>query len=49
VAIGVADLLSIVGEEISGSPVLAPLDCPNGGDGLEAGVIPAVDAGYLLR
>ena len=45
VKIGLIDagLLPDVGEGIDGSPVVAPLNCPEGGEGPKIGVLP--DAG----
>jgi hypothetical protein len=44
-----AGLLPDVGEGINGSPVVAPLTCPEGGEGLKIGVLPDAGPGYLLN
>jgi hypothetical protein len=44
-----AGLLPDVGEGINGSPVVAPLTCPEGGQGLKIGVTPDAGPGYLLN
>ncbi len=48
--IGIIDagLLPDVGEGINGSPVVAPLDCPNGGEGVKIAVTPDAGPGYVL-
>src|SRR5205823_9479115 len=49
--IGIIDagLLPDVGEGINGSPVVAPVRCPEGGEGLKVGVTPDAGPGYLLN
>ena len=49
--IGIIDagLLPDVGEGINGSPVVAPVLCPEGGEGLKVGVTPDAGPGYLLN
>jgi hypothetical protein len=49
--IGIIDagLLPEVGEGIDGSPVVAPLDCPEGGEGMKIGVTPDAGPGYVLN
>ena len=49
--IGIIDagLLPDVGEGINGSPVVAPLNCPQGGEGPKIGVLPAAGPGYVLN
>jgi Subtilase family len=49
--IGIIDqgLLPDVGEGINGSPVVAPLTCPNGGTGMKIGVTPAAGFAYIFN
>ncbi len=49
--IGIIDagLLPDVGEGINGSPVVAPIDCPEGGEGLKIGVSPDAGPAYVLN
>ncbi|MHB8235784.1 MAG: hypothetical protein ACYDHT_14125, partial [Solirubrobacteraceae bacterium] len=49
--IGIIDagLLPDVGEGINGSPVVAPVLCPEGGEGLKIGVTPDAGPGYVLN
>jgi Subtilase family len=51
VKIGLIDagLLPDVGEGINGSPVVAPVTCPEGGGGLKIGVTPDAGPGYILN
>jgi hypothetical protein len=51
VKIGIIDagLLPDVGEGINGSPIVAPVLCPEGGEGLKIGVTPDAGPGYLLN
>jgi hypothetical protein len=51
VKIGIIDagLLPDVGEGINGSPVVAPLNCPEGGSGFKIGVTPDAGPGYVLN
>jgi hypothetical protein len=44
-----AGLLPDVGEGINGSPVVAPLSCPEGGQGPKVGVTPDAGPGYILN
>jgi hypothetical protein len=44
-----AGLLPDVGEGINGSPVVAPVTCPEGGGGLKIGVTPDAGPGYILN
>ncbi len=44
-----AGLLPDVGEGINGSPVIAPVNCPEGGEGLKIGVTPDAGPGYVLN
>ncbi len=43
------ELLPIVGEGITGSPVIGPANCPEGGSGPKVGVIPGAGFGYILN
>ena len=49
--IGLIDvgLLPDVGEGIDGSPVVAPVRCPEGGEGMKIGVTPDAGPGYILN
>jgi len=49
--IGIIDagLLPDVGEGINGSPVVAPITCPEGGAGMKIGVTPDAGPGYVLN
>jgi hypothetical protein len=49
--IGIIDagLLPDVGEGINGSPIVAPVTCPEGGEGLKIGVTPDAGPGYVLN
>jgi hypothetical protein len=38
-----------VGEGVTGSPIVAPIDCPEGGEGLKIGVTPDWGPGYVLN
>src|SRR4029077_14411353 len=51
VKIGIIDagLLPDVGEGINGSPVVAPVNCPSGGEGPKIGVTPDAAPGYVLN
>jgi hypothetical protein len=44
-----AGLLPDVGEGINGSPVVAPISCPEGGQGPKVGVTPDAGPGYVLN
>ena len=44
-----AELLPVVGEGITGAPVIGPVDCPEGGPGPKVGVIPDAGVGYVLN
>jgi hypothetical protein len=44
-----AGLLPDVGEGINGAPVVAPLTCPEGGQGMKVGVTPDAGPGYVLN
>src|SRR5207249_6752215 len=43
-----AETLPVVGEGITGSPVIAPVACANGGIGNTVGVIPNAGPGYVF-
>jgi hypothetical protein len=51
VKVGIIDagLLPEVGEGINGSPVVADLKCPDGGEGPKIAVTPAAGPGYVLN
>ena len=51
VKVGIIDagLLPEVGEGIDGSPVVAPIDCPEGGEGEKIAVTPDAGPGYVLN
>jgi hypothetical protein len=51
VKIGIIDagLLPDVGEGINGSPIAAPITCPEGGEGVKIGVTPDAGPGYVLN
>jgi hypothetical protein len=51
VKIGIIDqgLLPDVGEGINGSPVVAPLSCPDGGSGMKVGLTPDAGPAYILN
>ena len=44
-----AELLPVVGEGITGSPVIGQVDCPTGGSGPKIGVIPDAGIGYIVN
>jgi hypothetical protein len=44
-----SELLPDVGEGITGSPVLAKLNCASGGSGVKVGVIPDAGPGYIFN
>jgi hypothetical protein len=44
-----AGLLPDVGEGINGSPIVAPVTCTEGGEGLKIGVTPDAGPGYVLN
>ena len=44
-----AELLPVVGEGIDGSPIIGPVNCPNGGSGPKAGVMPDAGIAYVLN
>ena len=43
------ELLPVVGEGITGSPVIGPVELPAGGAGPKVGVMPAAGLGYVLN
>ncbi|MFL5886664.1 MAG: S8 family serine peptidase, partial [Thermoleophilaceae bacterium] len=43
------DLLPVVGEGVTGNPVIGPVSCPNGGDGQKVGVMPDAGPAYLFN
>lgn len=43
------ELLPVVGEGITGSPVIGPVTCQSGGEGPKVGVIPGAGPGYLFN
>jgi hypothetical protein len=51
VKVGIVDagLLPDVGEGVNGSPVVAPLTCPSGGQGMKIGVAPDAGPAYILN
>jgi hypothetical protein len=49
VGVLLAELLPVVGEGVTGSPIMGPVDCPNGGGGNKVGVIPGAGPGYLFN
>ncbi len=51
VKVGILDrgLLPDVGEGINGSPVVAPVSCPQGGGGLKIGVTPDAGPAYIFN
>lgn len=44
-----AELLPVVGEGITGSPVIGPVSCPSGGGGSKVGVMPDAGIAYVLN
>ena len=42
-------ILPVVGEGITGGPVIGPVSCPSGGAGSKVGVIPDAGPGYILN
>ena len=43
------DLLPVVGEGITGNPVIGPVACPSGGDGPKVGVMPDAGPAYIFN
>jgi hypothetical protein len=43
------ELLPVVGEGITGSPVIGPVDCPSGGEGPKIGVMPDAGISYVVN
>ncbi len=48
-ALLLTELLPVVGEGVTGSPVIGPVDCPSGGDGNKVGAISAAGPGYIFN
>jgi hypothetical protein len=44
-----AELLPVVGEGVTGAPIIGPVDCPEGGEGPKVGVIPDAGVGYVVN
>jgi hypothetical protein len=44
-----AELLPVVGEGVTGSPVLGRVRCPSGGPGTKVGVVPDAGPGFVLN
>ena len=42
-------ILPVVGEGITGSPIIGPVTCPSGGAGAKVGVIPDAGPGYIIN
>jgi hypothetical protein len=42
-------ILPVVGEGITGAPVIGPVDCPSGGSGPKVGVIADAGPGYIVN
>jgi hypothetical protein len=42
------ELLPVVGEGITGAPVIGPVNCPNGGDGPKVGAMPDAGVSYIF-
>jgi hypothetical protein len=49
IGIALTELLPIVGEGITGSPVIGPVSCPSGGAGPKVGAIPGAGFAYVLN
>jgi hypothetical protein len=49
IGLGITELLPIVGEGITGPPVIGPVSCPSGGAGPKVGVIPNNGFAYILN
>ena len=43
------ELLPVVGEGVTGSPVIGPAACPSGGSGQKVGVMPGAGISYLIN
>ncbi len=48
-ALLLTELLPVVGEGITGPPVIGPVDCPSGGSGNKVGAISAAGPGYIFN
>jgi hypothetical protein len=44
-----AELLPVVGEGMTGSPIIGPATCPSGGSGRKVGAISAAGPGYIFN
>jgi hypothetical protein len=49
IAFLLAQVLPIVGEGITGAPIIGPVDCPEGGEGPKVGAVSAAGPGYVLN
>jgi Ca2+-binding RTX toxin-like protein len=49
IGVALTELLPVVGEGVTGSPVIGPVSCPSGGDGPKVGAIPAAGFAYVLN
>ncbi|MGH2923391.1 MAG: S8 family serine peptidase, partial [Solirubrobacterales bacterium] len=49
IGLAMTELLPVVGEGITGSPVIGPVGCPSGGFGPKVGAIPAAGFAYVLN
>ena len=49
IGVALTELLPVVGEGITGSPVIGPANCPSGGQGPKVGAMPAAGFSYLLN
>jgi hypothetical protein len=49
VGLGITELLPMVGEGITGPPVIGPVSCPRGGAGPKVGVIPNNGFAYIFN
>jgi len=49
IGLGITELLPMVGEGITGPPVIGPVSCPSGGTGPKVGVIPNNGFAYILN
>ncbi len=48
-ALLLTELLPVVGEGVTGPPVIGPVNCPNGGSGAKIGAISAAGPGYIFN
>ena len=49
IAFLLSEILPVVGEGITGAPVIGPVNCPSGGSGAKVGAISAAGPGYILN